>query len=82
MVIAFTIDPNSAQAQMTFNQNVLGGIGPARKPIDGIGDEAFETVGSVMTIRKGDKLISITYSSCPCTVNAIKPLARKLTEAL
>jgi len=31
-----------------------------------------------MLIRKGDKLIRIVYSTCPCTLNAIKPLAQEL----
>jgi hypothetical protein len=81
VVVAFTIDPNSA-TQMTTDENVLGAVGPGRKPLAGIGDEAFDTAGSVMMVRKGKKLIRITYSTCPCTVDAIKPLAQRLAGAL
>jgi hypothetical protein len=81
VVVAFTIDPNSAKTQMALNQNVLGSIGPG-KPIAGIGDEAFDSAGSVLMVRKGDKLVRIIYSTCPCNLNAIKPLAQELAGAL
>jgi hypothetical protein len=81
-VIAFTIDPNSSKTEMSLNQNVLGAMGSGGKPLEGIGDEAFDTAGAVMLIRKGDKLIRIVYSTCPCAVNAIKPLAQELARAL
>jgi hypothetical protein len=82
VVMAFTIDPNAAKTQMSMNENVLGGLSPGGKPIKGIGDEAFDASGSVMMVRKGDKLIRITYSTCPCTVDAIKPLAKELAGEL
>jgi hypothetical protein len=82
VVMAFTIDPNAAKTQMSMNENVLGGISPGGKPLKGIGDEAFDASGAVMMVRKGDKLIRITYSTCPCTVDAIKPLAKELAGEL
>lgn len=57
-------------------------MGAGKKPLQGIGEEAFDTAGSVMLVREGDKLIRITYSTCPCTVDAIKPLAQRLAGAL
>ncbi len=81
VVVAFTIDPNSAKTQMALNQNVLGTIGPG-KPIAGIGDEAFDSSGSILMVRKGDKLVRIVYSTCPCNLDAIKPLAQELAGAL
>jgi hypothetical protein len=82
VVMGFTIDPNSAKTQMSANENVLGAVGPGAKPLTGIGDEAFDASGSVMMVRKGDKLIRITYSTCPCTIEAIKPLAQRLASSL
>jgi hypothetical protein len=82
VVMAFTIDPNAAKTQMSMNENVLGGMSPGGKPLKGIGDEAFDASGAVMMVRKGDKLIRITYSTCPCTIDAIKPLAQELAGAL
>jgi hypothetical protein len=82
VVMAFTIDPNAAKTQMSTNETVLGAVGPSAKPLTGIGDEAFDASGSVMMVRKGDKLIRITYSTCPCTIDAIKPLAQRLASSL
>jgi hypothetical protein len=82
VVMAFTIDPNAAKTQMNTNESVLGAVGPGAKPLAGIGDEAFDASGSIMMVRKGDKLIHITYSTCPCTIDAIKPLAKRLASSL
>jgi hypothetical protein len=67
---------------MSTNENLLDEAGPGAKPLTGIGDEAFDASGSVMMVRKGGKLIRITYSTCPCTVDAIKPLAQRLAASL
>jgi zinc-ribbon domain len=82
VAMAFTIDPNAAKTQMSMNESVLGGMSPGGKPLKGIGDEAFDASGAVMMVRKGDTLIRITYSTCPCTIDAIKPLAQELAGAL
>ncbi len=82
VVMAFTIDPNAAKTQMSKNENALNGVGPGAKPLTGIGDEAFDASGSVMMVRKGNQLIRITYSTCPCTIEAIKPLAQRLASSL
>jgi hypothetical protein len=82
VVMAFTIDPNAARTQMSMNENALDGAAPGAKRLTGIGDEAFDASGSVMMVRKGNQLIRITYSTCPCTVDAIKPLAQRLASSL
>ncbi len=81
-VMSFSIDTNSAETQMELNEKILGGLGPREAPIDGIGDHAFDAAGSMMMVRKGDKLVRIMYSMCPCGVDAIKPLAKKLADRL
>jgi hypothetical protein len=81
VVMAFTIDPNAARTQMSLNENV-DGVGPEAKRLTGIGDEAFDASGSIVTVRKGSNLIRITYSTCPCTIDAIKPLAQRLASSL
>lgn len=81
-VFAFSVDPNSARAQMQLNQKVLGSLGPQSPKIEGIGDEAFDSAGSMMMVRKGDKLIRIMYMMCPCSTDEVKPLARKLADAV
>ena len=82
-VVVFSIDTSGAREQMKLNSKVLGVLGPGGStPISGIGDEAFDSAGAMMFVRKGDKLIRITYTTCPCTTEAIKPLARKLADAI
>jgi hypothetical protein len=81
-VFNFSVDNNSAETQMRLNAKVLGGLGPGQQGIPGIGDQAFDEAGAMMMVRKGDKLIRIMYSTCPCTIEAIKPLAKTLADRL
>ena len=78
-VFAFGVDNNAAETQMNLNQKTLGILG-SQQGIPGIGDQAFDEAGAMMMVRKGDKLIRIMYSTCPCSVEAIKPLAKKLAD--
>jgi hypothetical protein len=81
-VFTFGVDNNSADAQIRLNKNVLGRLGPGQEDIPDIGDQAFDEAGAMMMVRKGDKLIRIMYSTCPCTIEAIKPLAKTLADRL
>jgi hypothetical protein len=71
VVMSFAIKPNASQFKMEGNENALSGIG----------DQAIAVAGSVLVVRKGSKLIRITYSSCPCTTTAIIPLAKRLAAS-
>jgi hypothetical protein len=82
VVLTFGIDTNSAEVQMRLNSKVLGRLGPSQQALDGIGDEAFAEADSMMFVRKGDKLIRIMYTSCPCSTDAIKPLAKEIIANL
>jgi hypothetical protein len=81
-VFNFGIDNNSADTQMQLNRKVLGGMGPGTQDIPGIGDQAFDVAGASMMFRKGDKMVRIMYSLCPCGLEDIKPLAKKLADRL
>lgn len=83
VVFNFGIDNSSAREQMHLNAKVLGGLGSvAQQQLDGIGDEAFAEADSMIMVRKGDKLIRIMYMSCPCSTEAVIPLAKKLAANL
>jgi hypothetical protein len=82
MVFQYRVDEAAAQVQMKLSEKVMGDLGAATVSLQGIGDEAFDTGKSLMMIRKGDKLIRIMYMTCPCSTDAVKPLARKLVAAL
>jgi hypothetical protein len=80
-VLTFAVD-NNAETLMQLNEKVLSGFGAPDPPIEGIGDHAFTVGESMMMVRKGDKLLRITYTMCPCNTDAIKPLAKTLANRL
>ena len=67
--LAFTIAANTSEIPLSGTR------------LPGIGEEASVTAGSVMAVRKGSKLIRITYGTCPCTTAAIIPLAKRLAAS-
>jgi hypothetical protein len=82
-VFSFSVEKSeNAEAEMTLNSKVLGGLGPGSEHLTGIGDEAFVAGDSMIMVRKGDNLIRIMYMTCPCGTAAIKPLARKIADSL
>jgi hypothetical protein len=80
-VFVVSVDDNGAEEQMRLNKGILGRF-PGSQDLPGIGDEAFDAGNAIMTIRKGNKLIRIMYTTCPCTIEAVKPLAKKLADAV
>jgi hypothetical protein len=78
-VFTFGVDNHAAETQMRLNAKTLATLG-AQQGIPGIGDQAFDEAGAMMMVRKGDKLIRIMYSTCPCSLDAIKPLAKMLAD--
>lgn len=81
-VFTFGIDNNSADTQMQLNRKVLGGLGPGAQDLPGIGDQAFDIAGASLMFRKGDKMVRIMYSMCPCGLENVKPLAKQLADRL
>ena len=82
-VVAFTVDENGAQFQMKFTKGMLSRLGPmATTNVPDLGDEAFDVAGAMLLVRKGDKLLRITYTQCPCGLDEILPLARKVAGNL
>jgi hypothetical protein len=82
-VLTFGIDNNAAQLQMRLNKGALGRIGPVGLvAVPDLGDEAFDAYGAMLFVRKGDKLVRIMYSSCPCSLADVIPLARTIVAGL
>jgi uncharacterized Zn finger protein (UPF0148 family) len=82
-VFAFSIDNNAAQLQMRLNKAAMGNLGPSITPtIPNLGDEAFDAAGAMLFIRKGDKVVRIMYMTCPCGLDDVLPLARKIVDTL
>jgi hypothetical protein len=82
-VFSYSIDNNAAQLQMRLNKAALGGLGPEITPaIPNLGDEAFDAAGAMLFVRKGDKVVRIMYMTCPCGLDDVLPLARKIVDGL
>jgi hypothetical protein len=67
-------------SEMKLNRKFMTQLGSTDLP--GIGDEAFNSADGMMTVRKGNNMFRIMYISCPCTIDAITPLAQKIANAL
>jgi hypothetical protein len=48
----------------------------------GIGDDAYEMGGTGLMVRKGKVVAHFMFPYCPCSANAIKPLAAKVANQL
>jgi hypothetical protein len=82
-VFSFSIDNSAPELQMRLNKATLGSMGPAITPaIPNLGDEAFDAAGAMIFARKGDKVVRIMYMTCPCGLEDVLPLARKIVDGL
>jgi hypothetical protein len=84
VVLAVSFQTNSARTQMKLDSTVLGAFGQAggSSTLTGIGDEASVAADAMMMVRKGDTMVRFLYTSCPCSTQAIKPLAKKVADQL
>ena len=81
-VFVFSIDNQSAEVQMRLSAKTFGNLGPGPQGLPGIGDQAVDMGNAMIMVRKGDKLIRIMYTTCPCNTDEIKPLAKMLADRL
>jgi hypothetical protein len=84
-LVDITINSSGGRVQMNLEKKLIGGLqvnGTAKGDLEGIGDEAFLIGNNLLLVRKGDMLVQITYTSCPCSATQIEPLAKKLVDQL
>jgi hypothetical protein len=82
-VFAFVILPGDGNDQMRVTRQSHAGISPAAvTTIAKLGDEAFDSGGAMLNVRKGNRMIQFTYPSCACTTQDVVPLARKIVDQL
>jgi hypothetical protein len=79
-VLSINFSSGNAISEMKLNHKLM--VRMNSEDLTGVGDEAFNSSDGIMTVRKGNTMFRITYISCPCTSDAIKPLAQKLANAL
>jgi hypothetical protein len=82
-VFSFFIQPGDANDQMRATRQAHAGIAPAAvTTISKLGDEAFDSGGAMLSVRKGNRMIQFAYPSCACTTRDVVPLARKIVDQL
>lgn len=82
-VFTFAILPGNGNDLMRATGQAHAGISAAAvKTIPKLGDEAFDSGGAMLNVRKGNRMIQFTYPSCACTVQDVVPLARKIVDQL
>jgi hypothetical protein len=82
-VFTFAILPGEANDQMRATRQAHVGIAPAAvTTVPKLGDEAFDSGGAMLNVRKGNRMIQFTYPSCACTTQDVVPLARKIVDRL
>ena len=80
-ILVIDVQNGDALSQMKLNRQALGYMQPVSE-IRGLGDDAFSSSDSMMFVRKGDKLLHIIYTGCPCATKDIVPLARLMLGGL
>jgi hypothetical protein len=82
-VFTFAILPGDGNDQMRLTRQTHSGISAAAvTTIAKLGDEAFDSGGAMLNVRKGNRMIQFTYPSCACTTQDVVPLARKIVDQL
>lgn len=96
IVLAVSFESKAAKIAMKMNkaafdqvkQGVPGASGPdsagqtGTGDLSGLGDEAYEMGGTMLMVRKGTTMAQFLFNECPCSVDAIKPLAEKVVSQL
>lgn len=80
-VFSFSVDQNAAEEQMRLNAKGLAILGD-QQGLPGIGDQAFVSADGMIMVRKGKNLVRIMFITCPCNTEAVKPLAKRIADAL
>ena len=96
IVLAVSFESRAARMAMKLNkaafdhvkQGIPGASGPdsaeqtGTGDLSALGDEAYAMGGTMLTVRKGETMAQFLFNECPCSVDAIKPLAEKVISQL
>ena len=80
-VLMFSVSSGDAQEQMKLNRDTMGRMWKVTTVPD-LGDDAIETSGSTLMVRKGDKFIQFFYTQCNCASQDVIPLAKQIVAGL
>lgn len=79
--LVFFVHSGDVQQEMKLDRDTLGRISPVT-PIPNLGDEAFESSGSTIMVRKGNKLVRFLYMQCGCATQDVVLVARQIVASL
>jgi hypothetical protein len=96
IVLAVSFDSKTAKMAMKLNKAAFDHIKQnapfasgrgstaetATGDLSGLADEAYEMGGTMLMVRKGDTMARFMFNECPCSADAIKPLAAKVASQL
>jgi hypothetical protein len=80
-VLMFSVSSGNAREQMKLNRDTMGRMSKVTTVPD-LGDDAFETSGSALMVRKGDKCIQFLFTQCNCASQDVIPLAKQIVAGL
>lgn len=80
-VLVFTVSSGNARERMKLNRDTMGRMWKVTT-VPGLGDDAIETSGSTLMVRKGDKFIQFLYTQCNCASQDVIPLAKQIVAGL
>ncbi|HEV2701456.1 MAG TPA: hypothetical protein VGV09_07485 [Steroidobacteraceae bacterium] len=80
-VLVFSVSTGDAQEQMKLNRDTMGRMSKVTT-VPGLGDDAIETSGSMLMVRKGDKFIQFLFTQCNCASQDVIPLAKQIIAGL
>jgi hypothetical protein len=90
-ILTVSFSSGNAELEMKMNRMAFNHVAStdgkstdqiATGDLSGIGDDAYEMGGTGLIIRKGKVVAHFMFPYCPCSVDAVKPLASKLASQL
>lgn len=96
VVLAVSFDTKTARMTMKVTKTAFDHVKQGAVPVSdngsaaatgtgdltGLGDEAYEMGGTMLMVRKGDTMARFLFNECPCSADAIRPLAEKVVSQL
>ena len=96
VILTVSFTSGNASLEMKLNRaafNHIAQTGPVSSGTDstaatgtgnlnGIGDEAYAMGGTGMIVRKGNTVAHFMFPECPCSTDAVKPLAKRVADQL
>jgi hypothetical protein len=79
-IFSFGVMDQGGTLEMKLLKGTLGNLGPANasSSVTGLGDEAFSAADVMLYVRKGDRLLMMTFNYLPDGTAKVTPLAQKI----